>query len=209
MSTRTDGPPSTRIDLLRHGEPVGGSRYRGQLDDPLSERGWRQMRAAVAGRSGWEVVVSSDLSRCAEFAREVAAERGAPLEFDAGFREIAFGRWEGRSAAQLLESDGDALRAFWRDPVHATPPEAEPLAAFHARVTAAWERLLERHPGRHLLLVGHAGMMRMVLLHLLGLPLEAFYRFEPGNASLVSVRIDSGRHGERFPQLLFPAPEGI
>ena len=40
--------PPTLIDMIRHGEPVGGRRYRGQIDDPLSEKGWRQMWAAVA-----------------------------------------------------------------------------------------------------------------------------------------------------------------
>ena len=38
----------TRIDLIRHGEPVGGRRYRGQIDDPLSEKGWKQMREECA-----------------------------------------------------------------------------------------------------------------------------------------------------------------
>ena len=41
----------TTIDLLRHGEPLGGGRYRGQMDDALSEKGWQQMWQAVAGRS--------------------------------------------------------------------------------------------------------------------------------------------------------------
>jgi len=39
--------PITTLDLMRHGEPVGGRRYRGQMDDPLSEKGWAQMRNAV------------------------------------------------------------------------------------------------------------------------------------------------------------------
>jgi alpha-ribazole phosphatase len=30
---------STTLDLMRHGEPVGGRRYSGQIDDPLSEKG--------------------------------------------------------------------------------------------------------------------------------------------------------------------------
>ncbi|MHB1590203.1 MAG: histidine phosphatase family protein [Sulfuricella sp.] len=38
---------STTIDLIRHGEPVGGRRYRGRTDDPLSEKGWNQMWTAV------------------------------------------------------------------------------------------------------------------------------------------------------------------
>ena len=37
----------TTIDLIRHGEPVGGRKYRGQTDDPLSEKGWEQMWKAV------------------------------------------------------------------------------------------------------------------------------------------------------------------
>ena len=52
-------PLSTVIDLLRHGEPLGGRRYRGQRDDPLSEQGWRQMRASVGGYREWQAVVSS------------------------------------------------------------------------------------------------------------------------------------------------------
>ena len=39
---------NTTIDLIRHGEPVGGRKYRGQIDDPLSDKGWTQMRQAVA-----------------------------------------------------------------------------------------------------------------------------------------------------------------
>jgi len=56
------------VDLLRHGEPVGGRRYRGQTDDPLSDKGWKQMWTAVAGQQPWQVIVTSTLSRCREFA---------------------------------------------------------------------------------------------------------------------------------------------
>lgn len=64
---------TTTVDLLRHGEPVGGRKYRGQTDDALSETGWAQMRAAVDGHRPWDVIVSSTLLRCIEFARELAA----------------------------------------------------------------------------------------------------------------------------------------
>ena len=56
--------PCTLIDIIRHGEPVGGKRYRGQIDDPLSEKGWQQMRDAVAGHNPWDVIISSPLARC-------------------------------------------------------------------------------------------------------------------------------------------------
>ena len=58
------------IDLIRHGEPEGGRRYRGATDDPLTAAGWRQMEAAVAGLS-WQRIYSSPLVRCADFARHL------------------------------------------------------------------------------------------------------------------------------------------
>ena len=36
------------------------------------------MRAAVSGLDDWDVIWSSTLRRCAEFAQELAAERGLP-----------------------------------------------------------------------------------------------------------------------------------
>lgn len=198
---------TTIIDILRHGEPIGGSKYRGQIDDPLSEKGWQQMRTAVTGRDEWQHIVSSDLSRCADFARELGASLSIGVELDPGFREVGFGRWEGKSASELMAEDPEGTAAFWHDPINNTPPEAEPLREFQERVNTAWQGLLERHAGKHLLLVGHAGMMRILLLNALGLPLEAFYRFDPRNASIVRIRIDTGRYGEAWHQLVFSGPQ--
>ena len=59
----------TTLDFLRHGQPNGGSRYRGNgVDDPLSDLGWRQMRDTTAGVAGWQRVISSPMQRCVAFA---------------------------------------------------------------------------------------------------------------------------------------------
>lgn len=197
---------TTIIDILRHGEPEGGSKYRGHLDDPLSERGWAQMRAAVMGRTEWQQIVTSDLSRCAAFADELGERLSIPVEKSAQFREIGFGDWEGMTAKEILAQDEAALSAFWQDPLHNTPPNAEPLEAFYRRIEQAWEQMLRQHAGKQILLVGHAGMMRVLLLSALGMSLDGFYRFDPRNATMVRIRVDSGRHGEAFSQLVFEGP---
>jgi alpha-ribazole phosphatase len=197
---------TTHIDLLRHGEPEGGLKYRGQLDDPLSGYGWAQMRAAVAGRDEWQQIVTSDLSRCAAFATELGDRLAIPVERSAQFRELGFGDWEGLTAKEIMARDEAALFAFWRDPLNHTPPNGEPLAAFAARIEAAWQVMLSRHAGKQILLVGHAGMMRILLLKALNMPLDSFYRFDPRNASLIRLRVDSGRHGESYSQLVFEGP---
>jgi len=193
---------TTLIDLIRHGEPVGGRKYRGQLDDPLSEKGWRQMREAVGDHCPWSAIVSSPLARCSAFAGELAERHGLPLYFDDRLREIGFGAWEGKTATELLADDPERLARFWRDPINHTPPGAETLHAFRERITAGWNALLECHAGRHVLVVGHAGMMRMIIREVLEMPLDRMFRLQVGNAAISRIRID-GSGAEALPQLVF------
>ena len=49
----------TLLDYLRHGQPEGGQRFRGNgIDDALSELGWRQMHDTAASVTGWQRNVS-------------------------------------------------------------------------------------------------------------------------------------------------------
>ncbi|MHB1216164.1 MAG: histidine phosphatase family protein [Thiobacillus sp.] len=184
---------SVTLDLMRHGEPVGGRRYRGQIDDPLSEKGWTQMRAAVGNAAPWSRIVTSPLLRARAFAEMLAATHGLPLTLDERLMEVGFGQWEGKSAAEIEQAAPGTLARFKADPVHARPAGAEPLADFHARVAAGLEDLLAHHAGQHVLLVGHAGVIRMALAWALHIPLEHAYGIEVATASLTRLRFDDGR----------------
>ncbi len=192
----------TRIDLLRHGEPMGGRRYRGQQDDPLSERGWAQMRAAVGDYHPWNCILSSTLSRCADFAAELAQRHQIPLELSSHWVELGFGVWEGQTPAELTQNDPDRLWRFWRRPEHHPPPDAERLVLFEQRIKRAWEQMLEQHAGRHLLLVGHAGMIRMIVAEALGMPRERIFSIQLPNASLTRIEVEQ-RGSEQFNRLRF------
>ena len=194
---------STVVDLIRHGEPVGGKRYRGHTDDPLSETGWQQMRSAVADHRPWDVLVSSPLLRCKEFAQQVAARHQLPLEEDARFKEIFFGPWEGKTGEQILAGEDEhRLKQFWSDPVNNMPPGAETMPDFEARVLAAWQEMLQRHRGKHILLVGHGGMMRVIMAHALGMPLDNLFRLNVGYAAISRIQVDGYPAGD-FPRLRF------
>ncbi|HRK78542.1 MAG TPA: histidine phosphatase family protein, partial [Thiobacillus sp.] len=106
---------TTTLDLLRHGEPVGGRRYRGQIDDPLSEKGWAQMHAAVGDAVPWTRVVASPLLRCRAFAETLAGRHGLPLAVDARLKEVGFGEWEGKSAAEIEQDAPGTLARFKAD----------------------------------------------------------------------------------------------
>ncbi len=181
---------STLIDLIRHGEPLGGRRYRGQIDDPLSEKGWRQMREAIGDSHPWQHIVSSPLLRCAEFAHELAERWGIPYDEDPRFMEFAFGEWEGKTSQQLTADDPLRLLKFRLDPILHHPAGAEPLDLFASRIAAAWRDVLGLHQGKQVLLLAHAGVIRMILAQVLGMPLVNMYRIEVGNASISRIRVE-------------------
>jgi alpha-ribazole phosphatase len=176
------------LHLLRHGETEGGARYWGGTDVALSENGWRQMRAAVAGHS-WDLLVSSPLRRCADFARALASELAAPCRFDQDLREMSFGEWEGRSSAELMLTDAERLRLFWSDPGAHGPPGGEALAQLHARVMAAWQRILSGPQTERVLVVTHGGPIRLLRAVQTGTPLSALLSVEVPYAALIGMEL--------------------
>jgi alpha-ribazole phosphatase/probable phosphoglycerate mutase len=180
------------LDLMRHGEPLGGRKYRGQIDDPLSETGWAQMHAAVGDHVPWTRIVSSPLVRCRAFAEALAERHRLPLTLDERLKEVGFGEWEGKSAAEIEQDTPGMLARFKADPVNARPAGAELLADFYTRVSDGLADVLAQHAGQHVLLVGHAGVMRMALAWALHIPLEHAYRIEVATASLTRLRFDAG-----------------
>lgn len=180
-----------RLDLLRHGETEFGGGLRGSLDDALTEKGWQQMRAAVMEQGPWDRVISSPLQRCARFAEELAGQMGLPVAFDQNLQELHFGRWEGQSAAALMETDAEALGLFWADPYSFTPPQGEPVAEFSVRVRAAVARLQAAYAGERVLLISHGGVMRLLLAQARGLPREQLLNVEVSHGALFSLSVDA------------------
>lgn len=196
---------TTIVDLLRHGEPQGGRRFRGQTDDPLSDLGWRQMRAAVGNGAPWHHIVSSPLQRCSAFARELADRQRLPCTLESGFKEIRFGVWEGFTAEEIQQRDGEHYRRYREDPEGYMPAGAESMAEFVARVAHAWESLLDVQRGRHVLLVCHAGVIRAVLGTVLGITPKNLFRIQIDYASVSRLKVVSGQaptlvfHGGKLP----------
>lgn len=173
------------IELLRHGDVEGGACFRGERDDPLSPRGWEQMRRATADRSDWTRIVSSPACRCAEFARELSETHDRPLDLVDAFRERGFGDWEGLAVAEI---PADELQRFWNDPVGYTPPGAEPFVDFRARVLAAWRDLLDTREPRTLLIT-HGGVIRVLVAEVLRMADAGLLLLEVPHACLTRLRI--------------------
>jgi alpha-ribazole phosphatase/probable phosphoglycerate mutase len=192
----------TIIDLIRHGEPVGGRRYRGRTDDPLSEKGWNQMWTAVGDYRGWQQIVSSPLSRCAGFAHALGEKLDIPVSIDERLAELGYGEWEGKTPAELTAHDPDLLLRYRRDPLNNRPSGAEELDGFAVRVSAAWGQISEQQRGRHVLVVAHAGVIRMIMAQTLAMPLSHMFRIQVGNAAISRFAVE-GEGPDAFASLIF------
>jgi alpha-ribazole phosphatase len=182
---------SLRLDLLRHGETEFGGGLRGSLDDALTDAGWQQMRAAVIDAGHWDRIVSSPLQRCARFAEELAERLALPLQLEYDLQELHFGDWEGRSAAQVMETDAAGLGLFWENPYTFTPPNGESVLAFAERVLGAVQRLQQDYDGERILLISHGGVMRLLLARARDLPREHLLQVIVGHGGMFAVEVEA------------------
>ena len=179
----------TIIDLIRHGEPAGGRRYRGHgVDDPLTEKGWSQMWTAVGEYNSWQHIITSPLRRCRDFAQALGERHGIPVSVESRFKEVGFGEWEGLSHDAIKIDRIDAYKAFLRDPVNCRPQAAEPLHDFMQRVSSAYDEMLDRHLGQHYLIVAHAGVIRAMVAKTVHASPSGLYRIKVSNGGITRIR---------------------
>lgn len=181
------------LHLLRHGEVAGfrERRVRGHDDTPLSERGLSQH----AELSTWfarsepkpDLIVASDLSRCADLARRVGETTGVDVVVSDQLREQDMGAWEGKTWAELSRVDGAAVTAYWDDYVDARPPDGESLRDLSERVVRYWGEQVDDWTGKRVVVVTHIGVLRVLMCSFLGVELGEALRFAPAAASHTSL----------------------
>lgn len=144
--------------LVRHPRPVGadGLCY-GSSDLPADPDALARVHAALraGGLPGGAPVFASPLRRCADLARLLSAH----VLFDGDLAEMDFGRWERRSWNDIPRAEVDAWAA---DLLHYRPGGGESVLDVARRVAGALARI-RRHGGeRVVVVVCHAGTMRLL-----------------------------------------------
>ncbi len=179
---------ATRVIAIRHGETAWNvdTRIQGQLDIPLNDTGrWqaRRLAQALAGEP-LQAVYASDLGRAYETAQVLAQAVGLEVVTDPGLRERGFGIFEGRTWKEIEQHWPEAsMRWRRRDPAFG-PEGGETLASFYERCIATASRIAAAHPGQHIALVAHGGVLDCLYRAGSRIELQAPRTWELGNAGI-------------------------
>jgi probable phosphomutase (TIGR03848 family) len=179
------------IHLVRHAPtPETGSKLTGRLPGVgLANDGRALARGAAellrTPRLG--AVYTSPIQRCRETAEIVAGPHDRTPQVLTDVQEVDFGKWQGRTLASLRK-----LKA-WDQVVHHPSrmrfPDGESLLEAQQRAVAAIEGVAADHGRDHVAVCSHADIIKAVISHYLGQPLDLFQRILISPASVSTIHL--------------------
>lgn len=181
------------VTLIRHAESAANVAgiWNGRSDGPLSESGEEQLDALGKRLSGaeFDLVVSSPLKR----AQRTAEAFTDDVTVDEEFTELDLGRWEGWTADEVRDTDGEALKLAVSDSSIGFGHTGESLDAGEARIGAAIDRLVASMPeGSSAAVVTHGGLLQTYLSRFLPSDAHRVHAI-PDNTSITTVKFHHDR----------------
>jgi broad specificity phosphatase PhoE len=177
-----------RLILVRHGHyPLLDRALGGREGHALSAEGRAQAERAAKRLEGRSVaaVVTSPVQRAIETAAAIAAQvRVAPRQ-EPAFTEVDFAGWTGRRFAELASEP--AWQAWNRFRSTAGVPGGETILAVQARAIAGVVMLGRQFAEREVVVVSHADVIKVIVSHVLGAPLDLMRRLQIAPGSMTEV----------------------
>nr|WP_320026835.1 alpha-ribazole phosphatase [uncultured Acetobacterium sp.] len=182
------------IYLVRHGEIEWNKEkaYIGQIDLPLSEQGKIQAakrREFFAGIN-LDRAYTSPLKRCVTTLDSILENRPVPKETITELQEISMGDWEGRTFRSIkskfpgdYEKRGQEIASF-------APPSGESFLDLQQRVMPAFKKIAEKEEEHQMIILAHAGVIRVILTSILGLPLNHIFNWPIDYAGIYQLCYD-------------------
>lgn len=180
--------------LVRHattaatGKRLGGWTPGVHLDDA----GIAQAEATAARLAEVDIaaIYASPLERTQETARILARPHGLRVRTRRGLGEVDYGEWTDTPLGQLRR------RKLWpviqATPSRVTFPGGESIRGAQARAVEATEELAVEHAGATVVAVSHADVIKAVIAHHLGMPLDTFQRLIISPASITVLHLPAG-----------------
>lgn len=190
----------TTLLLIRHGE--NDFTRTGKLAGwtpgvSLNELGCRQAEqlAVKLKDAPIRALYCSPLERTRETAAPLARAKGLEVQIHEGLGEVRYGRWQGQSLKVLRRQK--LWRVVQEHPSVMQFPEGETVRGVQARAVDAIEAIVAEHPKDLVAALSHGDVIKLVVAHYLGLPLDLFQRLQIDTASVTVLQLGQGAPGLR------------
>lgn len=183
--------------LVRHGQTEWNrvERFRGRADVPLNAAGLAQAAATgvrIAAEWQPEAIYTSPLSRAVVTAEAIAVHFGLPVARLDGLIDIDYGEWQGLTPDEARARWPAQVEAWYAAPQIVQAPGGESLAGLRDRAMATIHELAALHPDQTVVLVSHTVVNRVILLAILGLGNDRFWRLRQDNCAINVFEIEGG-----------------
>ncbi len=163
---------TTRVYLVRHGatELTDEDRFAGAIDVKLSDEGRDQARRLGLRLQGEPIsaAYASPMVRTLDTAALIVASHGLPITPVDGIREIAHGRWERKTRAEVEAEFPEEYARYETDPFSFAPTDGESGLQVTARALPALLAIVEKHADQRILVVSHKATIRLLVSSLIG-----------------------------------------
>lgn len=119
----------------------------------------------------FDLVVSSPLQRCCLLADYF----NFGYKTDERLREMNFGNWELKKWTAIPEEE---IAPWYKDFVNVKTAGGENLLEMQTRVLSFWNELVQKKETNKVLIVTHAGVIRLILQAILQFPLENMFNIQ-------------------------------
>jgi len=186
---------ATTLFLTRHAltAQTGRVLYGQTPGIDLDDRG-RAQAAKLAERFAsvrLTAIYSSPLDRCTQTVEPLAAAKRLRVSSAPDLIEMDTGAWTGRTLPQVRRTK--LWRVVQTEPSRFRFPGGEGFVEAEARAVAAVDRIARKHPRGRVAVASHGDIVRIVLAHLLGTPLDDFQRIVVDTASVSVIVIHRGQ----------------
>ena len=187
----------THFVLVRHGQTEWNriERFRGRADVPLNETGLAQAEATgrrVAAQWQPAAIYSSPLSRAIKTAEAIGRYVDLPVKIHPDLTDIDYGDWQGLTPEEARNRWPGEIDAWYNQPHLAHIPGGETLDDLRARAMKMVTELVGSHPRKTLVLIGHTVINRIILLGVLGLGNERFWRIKQDTCAINVFEAEGG-----------------
>jgi probable phosphoglycerate mutase len=186
----------TQLLLIRHGENdyTKKGKLAGWTSGVHLNADGKKQAQAIAERlapAPLKAIYSSPLERARETAEPLAKLKSLPVLVRSGLGEVQYGLWTGKSLKALRRTK--LWRVVQHHPAAMEFPEGETLRAVQARAVDEIEKIAREHPKDLVAAFSHGDVIKLVVAHYLGVPLDLFQRLVVNTGSLTVLHLGAGQ----------------